>query len=242
MPKRNRRPGQNIRELERKRRIRAIYSFASAALLVCLPFFLTRLFEPFLNSWKASFPLQKQFSLHFSPIFYYVFFVFFFVLALLLVANGLYYWKRATHAAQGAKGEEDTARELSQLEYEGWTIEYGMRLGNRLGDADIVCISPEGKAYVIDVKSHKGEVVVYGEQLYRRMGKTNYPFEKDFINQTVKQALQVRKQKGLKFVTPILVFSQAKVSVRSNRLRQVYVVEKAKLVSLLKSLDYSNPT
>jgi hypothetical protein len=79
--------------------------------------------------------------------------------------------------------------------------------------------------------------MVDGEQLHRRMGKTNYPFEKDFIDQTMKQALQVRKQKGLKFVTPILAFSEAKVSVPSNRLRKVYVVEKSRLVSLLKSLD-----
>jgi hypothetical protein len=148
----------------------------------------------------------------------------------------MHYWKRAGHAAQGAQGEEETSRELLQLEYEGWEIEYGMRLGNGLGDADIVCISPQDKAYVIDVKSHKGEVIVDGEQLYRRMGKINYPFEKDFIGQTMKQALQVRSQQGLTFVTPILAFSKAKVSVPSNKLRKVYVVEKSRLVSLLRSL------
>ena len=234
MPKQGRRAGQNIRELELKRRMQAIYSFASAVLVVCLPFILIRLFEPFLKPLNASVPPQKQLSLSFPPIFY----ILFLVLALLLVANGMYYWKRAGHAAQGAKGEEDISRELSQLEYEGWTIEYGMRLDNRLGDADIVCISPQDKAYVIDVKSHKGEVMfdVDGKQLYRRMGKTNYPFEKDFIAQTKNQALQVRKQKRLNFVTPILAFSEAKVSVRSEILRNVYVVDKSRLVSLLKSL------
>ncbi len=129
----------------------------------------------FKNSFRSAFPRSL--------------YVFFLVLALLLVANGVYYWKRAAHAAQGAKGEEDTGRELSQLEYEGWPIKFGMRLGYRLGDADIVCISPKGKASVIDVKSHKGEVVVDGERLHRRMGKTNYPFEKDFIDQGMKPAL-----------------------------------------------------
>jgi hypothetical protein len=68
------------------------------------------------------------------------------------------------------------------------------------------------------------------------MGKTNYPFEKDFIAQTMKQALQVGRQEGLKFVTPILAFSEAKVSIPSNRLRKVYVVEQSRLASLLKSL------
>lgn len=232
MPKRGRRAGQNIRELELKRRMQAIYSFGSAVCVVCLPFILSRLFEPFFKPFNASSPPQKQLFFSFPPIYY----VFFLVLALLLVANGMYYWKRASDAAQGAKGEEDASRELSQLEYEGWKIEYGMRLGNGLGDADIVCISPQDKTYVIDVKSHKGEVIVDGEQLHRRTGKTNYPFERDFIDQTMKQALQVGRQKGLKFVTPILAFSEAKVSVPSNRLRKVYVVEKSRLISLLKSL------
>ncbi|QQE63991.1 hypothetical protein GFS31_06630 [Leptolyngbya sp. BL0902] len=68
------------------------------------------------------------------------------------------------------------------------------------------------------------------------MGKEKYPFEKDFINQVMKQALQVRKQKDLKFVTPILAFSSARVSVPSNKLRNVYIVEKVKLVSFLRSL------
>jgi Nuclease-related domain len=232
MSKRGRRAGQNIRELELKRRTKAIYSFGSAVVVVSLPFILVRLFEPFLKPFNASVPPQKQLSLNLPPIYY----ILFLVLALLLVANGIYYWKRASHAAQGAKGEEDVSRELSQLEREGWKIEYGMRLGNGLGDADIVCISPRDKAYVIDVKSYKGEVMVDGEKLHRRMGKTKYPFEKDFVAHMMKQALQVRKQKGLTFVTPILAFSEAKVSVPSNSLRKVHIVEKSRLVSLLKSL------
>jgi hypothetical protein len=160
----------------------------------------------------------------------------FIIIALGLVVNGVFLWRRANDADQGARGEEEVSRELSQLEYEGWKIDYGIRLGNGLGDADIVCISPQDKAYVIDVKSHKGEVMVDGKQLHRRMGKTNYPFEKDFISQTMKQALQVGKQRSLKFVTPIIAFSEAKVSVPSNRLRKVYIVEKSRLVSFLKSL------
>ena len=140
------------------------------------------------------------------------------------------------HADQGAKGEEDTAEEIFQLEQEGWQIEYGMRLSNKLGDVDIVCVSPQNKAYVIDVKSHRGEVTTDGKQLYRRMGKTTYPFEKNFLNQAMKQALQVKEQKGLGFVTPIVAFSNAKVLVPPGKLQKVYVVEKSRLVSLLKSL------
>jgi hypothetical protein len=232
MSKRGRRAGQNIRELAIKRRAKAVSSFVGAGLVIFMPFLLVKTFDNFLKKITSNNFSQPQQSLNIPPIFY----VIFIVCALGLVVNGIFLWKRANNADQGAVGEEEVSRELSQLECEGWKIEYGMRLGNGLGDADIVCISPQGKAYVIDVKSHKGEVMVDGEQLQRHMGKTIYPFEKDFIGQTMKQALQVGKQKSLKFVTPIIAFSEAKVSVPSNRLRKVYIVEKSRLVSLLKSL------
>jgi hypothetical protein len=233
MPKSNRQAGQNIRKLAIKRRVKAVFSFISAGLFIFFPFFLVKVFENFLKQLYSRNPSQAQTpSLNLLPIIY----IAFVILALGLVANGIYLWKRANHADQGAKGEEDTAQEMFQLEREGWQIEYGMRLGNRLGDADIVCISPQNKAYVIDVKSHRGEVTTDGKQLYRRMGKTIYPFEKNFLEQAMKQALQVKKQKSLSFVTPIVAFSDAKVSVPSDKLQKVYVVEKSRLLLLLKSL------
>ncbi|NUN63813.1 NERD domain-containing protein [Pseudanabaena biceps] len=232
MLKRGRQAGQNIRELALKRRIKAVSSFVAAVFVIFMPVLLFKALDGFLKPLKFYNYSQSQASLNTPPILYIVTTI----AALGLVVNGIFLWRRANNADQGAKGEEDISKELSQLEDEGWKIEYGMRLGNRLGDADVVCISPQHKAYVIDVKSHKGEVMADGEKLNRRMGKTNYPFEKDFINQTMKQALQVKKQKGLRFVTPILAFSEAKVSLPSNRLRNVYVIEKSSLVSLLKFL------
>lgn len=232
MSKRGRRAGQNIRELALRRRAKAIISFVGAGFVIFVPFLLVKSFGNFLKQITFNNFSQPQQSLNIPPIFY----VIFIACALGLLVNGIFLWKRANNADQGAVGEEDVSGELSQLECEGWKIEYGMRLGKGLGDADIVCISPQGKAYVIDVKSHKGEVMVDGEQLQRHMGKTSYPFEKDFISQTMKQALQVGNQKSLKFVTPIIAFSEAKVSVPSNRLRKVYIVEKSRLVSFLKSL------
>ncbi|TVQ17580.1 MAG: NERD domain-containing protein [Leptolyngbya sp. DLM2.Bin15] len=232
MAKRGRRPGQNIRELALKRRVNAIISFVAAGLVISGPLLLLKAFGDFLKELTDQNSSQVESSLEMPPIVY----VILIVVALGLVANGIVLWKQAAHADQGARGEEVTSKELSQLEQEGWQVEYGMRLDNGLGDADIVCISPQSKAYVIDVKSHKGEVITSGGKLHRRMGKTSYPFEKDFIAQTMKQALQVRQQKGLEFVTPILAFSDAKVSVSANKLRKVYVVEKSKLISLLKSL------
>jgi len=52
----------------------------------------------------------------------------------------------------------------------------------------------------------------------------------------LKQALQVKEQKNLNFVTPIVAFSNAKILVPTGKLKKVYVVEKSRLVTLLKSL------
>ncbi|MBW4657661.1 MAG: NERD domain-containing protein [Drouetiella hepatica Uher 2000/2452] len=232
MPKLDRKAGQNIRDLAVKRRIKALTSFTSAGLVIFLPFFLSKASERFLKQISSLNPSQppQAFQL---PIALYIFSI---VIAMGLVMNGTYLWKRANHADQGARGEEDIAQAIAQLTQEGWQIEYGMRLGNKLGDADIVCISPQNKAYVIDVKSHRGEVITDGQQLYRRVGNSKYSFEKNFLNQAKKQALQVKKQKELNFVTPIVAFSDAKVAIASEKLQKVYVVEKSALVLLLRSL------
>lgn len=232
MPKRARQAGQNIRELALKRRVKAIIFFIEAGIVILTPLLLVKIFNNFLKQITYKYLYQPQTLLN-IPLAVYLILI---AVSLGLVAKGASLWIRANNADQGAKGEEETSKELSKLEDEGWEIEYGMRLGNKLGDADIVCSSPQYKTYVIDVKSHKGEVVVDNEKLCRRRGNVNYPFEKDFINQVMKQALQLRKQKDLRFVTPILVFSNATVSVPSNKFCKVYVVEKSKLASLLKSL------
>lgn len=233
MAKQNRRAGQNIRTLATKRRIKAILSLISAGLVIFFPFILIKFFDNLLKQISSLSSTQTQTSTLQFPIYFYSFFV---IVALSLILNSIYLWQRANHAAQGAKGEEDMAQEMTQLEQEGWRLEYEMLLGARLGDADIVCMSPKGRAYVIDVKSHRGEVFTNGKYLHRRMGSSTYEFEKDFLERTMKQALQVKKQKGLNFVTPIVAFSEARVSVPAGKLRGVYVVEKARLLFLLRTL------
>jgi hypothetical protein len=232
MSKLSRKGGQNIRELALRRRIKAVSNFIAAGFIVVIPFLLTKTFDKFFKQISSANPSQSQTTLNFPFIFY----VFFALMALGLIANGAFLWKRANHADQGAKGEEDIAQALLPLESQGWQIEYGMRLGNGVGDLDVFCVSPQGKAFAIEVKSHRGEVITDGQELFRRMGNKKYPFEKNFISQTMKQALQIKQQKDLDFVTPILVFSTARVSIQGDKFKNVYVVEKAKLVSLLKSL------
>jgi len=232
MMKSNRQAGKNIRQLAIKRRTKAIICFASGGVALFFPLLLVKIINDFLKQMPPLGSSQSQPSLNLPIIFYAPFII----LALASIANGVFLWKRANHADQGAHSEEDTAEAITSLEREGWQIEYGARLGKSRADVDIICISPQGKAYVIDVKSHRGEVTTDGTQLYRRLGHQNSSFEKNFLNQVKKQAVQVKEQKGLGFVTPILAFSNAKVVVPSSRLQKVYVVEKSKLLQLLKSL------
>jgi hypothetical protein len=226
-----RRPGQNIRELAQKRRRRAIVSFGSAAgIIVCLP--IAAISESIVAKIYANLKPPIDPPIAFPLAFYAIFTA----VALILALNGLSLWKKANRATQGAKGEEATGKQLIELKKEGWDIEYGMRLGSGLGDADIVCVSPQGKAFVIDVKSHRGQVVTDGKTLYRRTRRNKYPFEKNFLRQSMKQALQVKQQKGLSFVTPIVAFSAARVSVPSGKVAGVYVVGGKRLVGLLRGL------
>ncbi|GAB4217822.1 MAG: hypothetical protein OHK0012_23900 [Synechococcales cyanobacterium] len=217
-------PGHAIRQLARHRRLEALGSLGAAVLLLALPWGLAYLFD---RVWQNS---ATTFAL--PPLVYGVVGL----SALLLVLNGLHLWQRANHADQGAKGEEDVAQTLQVLIPSGWQFEYGMRLGNRLGDADIIAVSPHHKTYVIDVKSHRGTVTCTGQRLGRRFGNQIKLFEKDFVAQAVKQARQVKQQLRVDFVTPIVAFSAAQVTVPQQRCGSIYVVAREQLPGLLQSL------
>ncbi|MBF2000613.1 MAG: NERD domain-containing protein [Synechococcales cyanobacterium M58_A2018_015] len=219
---RSARPGQNIRNLALQRRLRAIQCFIAAATVVASPPLLLKALAEVINQ-----PVQVPASLTLSLV----------VIALGLVAGGVYQWKRANHADQGAQGEEKVASELSCLQDSGWTIEHGIKVP-RWGDVDHVCRSPQGRIYAIDTKSHKG--IVFRNPngtLERKIGGKIMAFEKDFLTAVKGQATQIKQQKRVTFVTPILVFSEAKVNVGSDpRVQGVYVVERAELVRWLQKL------
>ncbi|XGV94869.1 MAG: hypothetical protein ACAF41_19270 [Leptolyngbya sp. BL-A-14] len=67
--------------------------------------------------------------------------------------------------------------------------------------------------------------------------QAKYPFEKDFLSQAKQQAIAMKEQKGLRFVTPIVVFAAAKVEISVNSIAHVYVLGKETLLSQLRSLD-----
>ncbi|QKD81490.1 NERD domain-containing protein [Thermoleptolyngbya sichuanensis A183] len=232
------RAGQNVRKLALKRRVKAIFLFVMAGLAIAstislhqVSLQLSQLTTGTATSNQSSQSLQ--FSLYLSGG----------AIALGAAFGGLYLWKRAGHADQGAQAEEAIAKLLNPLIAEGWQIEYGLWLGKGLGDADVVCLSPRQQAFVIDVKSHRGTVVTDGVRLLREFGAEKKPFEKDFLRQVKLQAVQVKSQKNWSFfVTPILAFSTAKVALPSDeKIEGVYVVEAQRLVDLLRSLVAPTP-
>lgn len=233
MAKRTNKAGQNIRRLAGRRREKAILSFAAAGMAIAGPFVIFSQLETFINdAFSTSTPQAQTDPFRIPPAVYGVGLL----AAMGLTAKGAYLWKRANHADQGAKGEEDIAQALTTLTAAGWQIEYGLRLGKGLGDADAVCVSPQGKVYVIDVKSHRGRVGFDGKVLYRQFGATKKSFEKDFLQASMRQAVQVKQQKQVSFVTPIVAFSDAFLTTPKGKLRGVYVVKRDRLVPLLKQL------
>ncbi len=161
------RAGKSIRSLALYRRIKALMSLGSAGILVALPLLLNSFTRQLSQITKT--PILIPFWIN----------ILCFSAAGFAVWQALYWWKRANCADQGARGEEDIAETLKPLEKLGWQIEYNIR-DRRLGDIDIFLLSPKGKAYTIDVKSHKGKVRSAKGQLYRQYGKSRYPFDKDF--------------------------------------------------------------
>lgn len=118
----SRRAGQNIRELALKRRAKSVVSFIAAVFVLVFPFILVKSFEDFLKSLSSLSSSEPQAYLNLP----FTFYALFGILSLGLFANGIYFWKRANHADQGAKGEEEIGLQVSGLEREGWTIEYGI--------------------------------------------------------------------------------------------------------------------
>ncbi|MBD2102814.1 nuclease-related domain-containing protein [Leptolyngbya sp. FACHB-261] len=197
-----------------QRRLKAFYAFGGAIVFAGAPFYLASLHLVAISS-----------ALYWGG----------FALAGLCVLTGLNLWQKADRADQGARGEEAVALVLDTLRTKGWTVEYGLRVKG-VGDVDAFLQSPRGNAYVVEVKSHGGQVLSDGQSLYRRLRSGHQPFEKDFLNQAMQQALTLKREKQLRFVTPLVVFSRATVSA-PHKLRGVHVLGKAEVVKYLQRLD-----
>jgi hypothetical protein len=146
----------------------------------------------------------------------------------------------AQRANQGAEAEESVASILSELEREGWTIEYNIPL-KLWGDADAFLRSPQGNCFVVDTKSDGGTVFFNGTVLMKRYGKNIHPFSnnKDILKAARGQAVTLKEMKGVRFVTPILCFTKATLDIQTinNKVENVYILTKDSLVRMLIRLD-----
>lgn len=131
----------------------------------------------------------------------------------------------------GADGEDRVWRVLETLP-ENWHIERNVRAVG-LGDIDFFVKSPEGKAFTIEAKAHKGEVIESGGFLKRRRRGKEEHFEKDILHQSRKQACYMHNNRHPGFVTALLVFTRAKVRLQDRCIKNVHVLEVGELTGFL---------
>ncbi|MGD1854769.1 MAG: nuclease-related domain-containing protein [Leptolyngbyaceae cyanobacterium] len=149
-----------------------------------------------------------------------------------LITVGIALWQYTNHTERVAKAKGIIAHELSALEESGWQIEHNTPPGN----IDIFCVSPNNNTYVIDIQTYKGAIVADQKKLYRRIGKTKYPFKQGYLPQAAKQSLKFMQTMGINPVTPIVTFPNARVAIPGTPINHVYVTDRAQLISLLKTL------
>ena len=162
------------------------------------------------------------------------------VYAFVLFKKGQKLLLAARRSNQGAEAEESVALILSELEREGWRIEYNIPL-RHWGDADAFLCSLKGNCFVVDTKSDGGTVFFDGNRLMKRYGKKVYSFsnDKDILKAAKGQAATLKEMKGVRFVTPILCFTKANLDIKTidNRVENVYVLTQDSLVRMLRRLD-----
>jgi len=217
-PQYNEVAGKPLRRRAKQLRTKALYRYGAATGWVLLPL-LVYAIAPF------------------DPLFLVAALLIGALIALPLIEEGKKFWKSSRNFDQGACGEEKTQQVLESLIKSGWIAEYNLRLP-QVGDIDVWLRSPKGVNFILDVKSHSTEVLLDGDVLKRRYYGKLQDFEKDFLAQIAKEVTALKKAKKLTNVTPIVVFSDAKVSFsHKKRIRGAYVMELGNLVSGLQELD-----
>jgi hypothetical protein len=116
-------------------------------------------------------------------------------------------------AGRGAVGEEKVGAILDALDPALYQVFHDVPCPR--GNIDHVVLTRKGAVFVIETKSHPGRVTADGKTLLHN----GQPFEKDFINQTLSNALWLGGQ--LKsfadqevWVTGVLCFSRGYVDIR----------------------------
>jgi hypothetical protein len=220
-PQYNEGAGKSLRRDAQQFCTKALYRYGAATGLVLLPL-LVYAVAPF------------------APLFFFVAAALLIgvLTAPLLIPDGNKFWNDYKRYDQGAHGEEKTQQVLEPLIKSGWIREYNLILP-QVGDIDVWLQSPKGVNFILEVKSHSTVVRLDGDVLKRQSyrGKLRV-FEKDFLAQIAQQATAIKKAKNLTNVTPVVVFSDAKVSFSNKqKIRGAYVMELGNLVSRLQELD-----
>ncbi len=133
--------------------------------------------------------------------------------------------------SQGKRGEENIWYVLKKLPNE-YCVFQDIKM--RRGNVDFVVLGPTG-LFVVEVKSHHGEVEFDGQELTNN-GKR---FEKDFLKQAKGEALQIsnflkNKLQQDVFIQSIVVFSNyVKIHFGMNKINGVYVIQKNYLQKLI---------
>ncbi|MEG3926237.1 NERD domain-containing protein [Microcoleus sp. D3_18a_C4] len=225
-PQYNEDAGKPLRRHAQQLRTKALYRYGAATGLVLLPL-LVYAVAPF------------------APLFLFLVAAILIgaLIALPLIEDGKTFWKSSQRFDQGACGEEKIQQVLESLIQSGWIAEYNLRLPE-VGDIDVWLRSPKGVNFILDVKSHSTVVQLDGDVLKRLSydGKL-IDFKKDFLAQIANQATAIKKAKKLTKVTPVVVFSDAKVIlINKKKIRGAYVMELGNLVSRLQELDRTYKT
>jgi Nuclease-related domain len=214
----NKSAGKPLRRRAQQLRTKALYRYVAAPGMVLLPL-LVYVVAPF------------------EPLFLVAALLIGTLIALPLIEEGKKFWKSSRNFDQGAYGEEKTQQVLESLIKSGWIVEYNLRLP-KVGDIDVWLRSPKGINFILNVKSHSTEVVLDGDVLKRRYYGKLTDFEKDFVAQITKEAKALKKDKKLTKVTPLVVFSDAKVNIsHEKKIKGTYVIGLGDLVSKLRELD-----
>ncbi len=140
------------------------------------------------------------------------------------------YKKLQRRASKGAKAEETIGRLLQQLP-DDYAVFHDIE--SPYGNIDHVILNKKDNIFLLETKSHHGEVIHDGTKLLIN----NKPTEKDLIHQIFNNTFwlrdEIKKQNGSDvFIKPIIVFTNAFVKV-DKPVKNISIINKKYLIKTL---------
>ncbi len=135
----------------------------------------------------------------------------------------------------GAEGERKTASYLAGLEQAGFIVRHDRRVPGYGGNVDHIAIGPTG-VWVIETKSYRGRVEVYGDRL-----EVNDQQRDRIVDQVYKEAVAVQIALGDRLtqlgvtVIPVLCLHRAKLGWTEKSVKGVRIVDGRGLAKLVRS-------